>query len=248
MSSVHLAVAYDDETLYERAKALALQLQLPLDNQVLQRLLVSTDKLALHIAPFLPLYADFTIQTWQSRHDAGRQQGLVRAVKPKTGLKILDATAGWGRDAAVLASFGAEVVLLERNPVMAALLADALSRQDARSREVMKISLLQVDAIDYLAKLTSETAPDVIYLDPMHPLRKKDALVKGALQVLQQLIGPDPDVAALLAVARQKALSRVVVKWPKSLPALEEPTYSIQGKTVRFDIYSDTAQGHKVKF
>ena len=238
MSLTSLSIAYETPAAQPRAQALSAQLQLPIDNQAPNRLIVAPDKLMLQFEPFSPIYADFTIQTWQSRRDAGKQQGLVRAVKPSTGMKIIDATAGWGRDAAVLASFGAEVLMLERNPVMAALLADGLSRQDERSKAVLKISLVQANAIDYLAGLSPENCPDVIYLDPMHPQRQKEALVKRQLQVLQQLIGPDEDALSLLTVAKQKASQKVVVKWPQQLPPLEKPTRSVSGKTVRFDIYN----------
>jgi len=80
--------------------------------------------------------------------------------------------------------------------------------------------------------------PDVIYIDPMHPNRQKAALVKKDLQVLQQLIGADEDVLALIHLATTRALQKVVVKWPQQLPALLKPCTSITGKTVRFDIYT----------
>lgn len=237
MNLTDLAIAYDTPAQYARANALSEQLNLPINNQASRRLIVTADKLMLKIEPFLPMYADFTIQTWQARRDAGKQQGLVRAVRPGPGMKIIDATAGWGRDAAVLASFGAEVLLLERNPVMAALLADALARQDDRSKAVLRMRLLGVEAIDYLTALPAEDCPEIIYLDPMHPLRQKDALVKRELQALQQLIGPDSDISALLHAAKQKATRQVVMKWPQRLSALEIPNRTIDGKTVRFDIY-----------
>jgi len=72
----------------------------------------------------------------------------------------------------------------------------------------------------------------------MHPLRQKDALVKKELQVLQQLIGPDEDILLLLHRARKKVKRAVVMKWPQHLPSLEKPARSVNGKTVRFDIYS----------
>ena len=237
MTITDLAIAYETPDEYSRAKILAEQLHLPVHNEAPRRLIVAADKLMLKIEPFSPLFADFTIQTWQSRRDAGKQQGLVRAIKPCSGMKIIDATGGWGRDAAVLASFGAEVLLLERNPVMAALLADALARQDERSQSVLQIKLLCTDSIEYLSALPAADCPEIIYLDPMHPLRQKEALVKRELQVLQQLIGPDPDIALLLAVAKEKANRQVVMKWPQRLPVIDKPTRIIEGKTVQFALY-----------
>ncbi len=235
MMSKITAVGFDDEVLHEHAKALAEQLNLVVDNHVLPRLSVTADKLVLLLDHFSPLFVDFSRATWQKRHDAGKKQGLVRACKPAKGVRILDATAGWGRDAAVLASFGAEVLMLERQPMMAALLADGLSRIPACT---MALSLVGIDAKSYLQTLAAQDYPDVIYIDPMHPMRQKSALVKKDLQALQQLIGADHDAKELIQLALTRARQRVVVKWPQRLAPLLPPNQSISGKTVRFDIYT----------
>lgn len=232
-----IALGYETEALKEQAQVLAEQLQLKLDNQAKERLVVTVDKLVLQIQGFSPLYADFTSKTWQKRRDAGKKQGLVRACKPGPGVRIIDATAGWGRDAAILASFGAEVLMLERQPLMHALLADALQRQDEHSKEILKLKLYKLDAKTYLETLEPKDYPDVIYIDPMHPQRQKAALVKKEMQALQQLIGADEDALALLELAKTRALKRVVVKWPQHLMPILKPSSSLPGKTVRFDIY-----------
>lgn len=233
-----LAVAYEDEALLNEAQALATRLNLPVDNQATNQLIVTINNLLLKISPFSPLHADFNITTWQKRHDAGKKQGLIRACKPKQGLRIIDATAGWGRDAAVLASFGAAVLMIERSPVIAALLNDALFRRDLKSMQALNLSLINQDAIIYLEALVRADYPDVIYIDPMHPPRQKSALVKKDLQILQHLIGTDEDALALIELARQRVLQRVVVKWPQQVPPLLMPSASIQGSTIRFDIYT----------
>lgn len=233
-----LAIGYEGETLRLQAEALAARLHLPIDNSSLKRLVLTSNRLLLDIHPFLPLCTDFTSAFWQKRRDAGKKQGLVRACKPKSGLRIIDATAGWGRDAAVLASFGAEVLMLERNPVLAALLEDGLKHQDEHSKKVMRLHVLNQDAITWLSSLKAQDYPDVIYIDPMHPYRQKTALVKKDLQILQQLIGPDEDSLTLVNLARRCVLQKVVVKWPQNLPALIEPSACINGKTVRFDLYT----------
>ena len=89
----------------------------------------------------------------------------------------------------------------------------------------------------YLNSLSPEQYPDVIYIDPMHPMRTKSALVKKEMQALQQIIGPDVDALDLLECAIKSVKQRVVVKWPQKAPALRPPDRSIEGKTVRFDIY-----------
>ena len=78
------------------------------------------------------VYLDFVrgCSGYRTRRGGGRQQPLARAVGLRQGRspEVLDVTAGLGRDAFVLASLGCQVVLLERSPVIAALLFDALER------------------------------------------------------------------------------------------------------------------------
>lgn len=232
-----VVLAYEGMEQKAQAEALAERLGLPLDNQAMDRLLVTAAGLRLCIPPFLPMQAEFHSDYWQKRRSEGKKQGLVRACKPAPGLRIVDATAGWGRDAAVLASFGADVLMLERNPVMAALLDDALNRRDEASQAALRLSLVHADALFWLQSLLPEHYPDIIYLDPMHPARQKAALVKKDLQALQQMIGADEDALALIQLARKRVLKKVVVKWPQNVVALASPSSSIEGKTVRFDCY-----------
>ena len=191
------------------------------------------DVLALSLEVLSPLFVDFGSLVVKRRTQAGKKQGLLRACQPAPQVRIIDATAGWGRDAALLASFGAEVLMLERHPTMAALLADGLRRKPSS----LTLSLEPIDALPYLTALQPADYPDVIYIDPMHPTRQKSALVKKDMQVLQQLIGADNDALSLIARACERVKRRVVVKWPQRLPPLLKPSRCVAGKTVRFDVY-----------
>ena len=186
------AIGFESDELYDHANKISGQYHFALDNKSLPRLNVTADKLELLTNDFLPLFVDFNSLILQKRRDDGKKQGLIRACKPAKGIRILDATAGWGRDAALLASFGAEVLMLERQPMMAALLADGLNRLSSGSS--LKLSLVHADTKQYLQTLPELDYPDVIYIDPMHPERQKSALVKKDMQVLQHLIGADGDV------------------------------------------------------
>jgi 16S rRNA (guanine1516-N2)-methyltransferase len=123
---------------------------------------------------------------------------------------------------------------------MAALLADALSRatQNADIADIAaRMQIHNSNAIHFLTE--NNITADVIYMDPMYPTREKSALVKKDMQLLHQLAGADTDSAELLAIARQKAGKRVVVKRPKGAEFVGEqkPSVSIQSKNTRFDIY-----------
>lgn len=164
--------------------------------------------------------------------------GLRGAIRPS----ILDATAGLGRDAFVLAALGCEVTLLERQPVIAALLDDGLQRARQAGGEVAEIAarmqLLPVDAIVAMANW-SGPVPQVIHLDPMFPQRDKSALVKKEMRLFRPLAGDDSDAAALLAAALALASHRVAVKRPRKAPAIDGPVPSAQlkGQSSRYDIY-----------
>lgn len=163
--------------------------------------------------------------------------GIQPGVRPE----LLDATAGLGRDAFVLASLGCQVTLIERQPIIAALLADGLARA-ARYPEtapiIARMRLLSGDAIALMASW-NEAPPQVIHLDPMFPHRDKSALVKKEMRVFRPLVGEDDDAPKLLAAALQLATHRVVVKRARKAPCIEgpKPGYCLEGKSSRYDIY-----------
>jgi 16S rRNA (guanine1516-N2)-methyltransferase len=203
-------------------------------------------RLALKSPDFKPLFADFSWKSIEKRASSGKKEGVIRACRPAKGVTILDATAGWGRDASLLAFYGAKVLMLERHPMMHALLADALANRDSLSQEKMDLTLMLIDAHAYLNSLDPIDYPDVIYLDPMHPLREKSALVKKDLQLLQTLIGPDLDALSLLQLALSKAKQRVVVKWPSRQAPLIPTSTQILGQTIRFDLYPMNKRVHEI--
>ncbi|MGV3345240.1 16S rRNA (guanine(1516)-N(2))-methyltransferase RsmJ [Enterobacteriaceae bacterium LUAb1] len=177
------------------------------------------------------------------RFGGGRGEAVVKAIGVKGDYlpSVVDATAGLGRDAFVLAAVGCRVQMLERHPVVAALLDDGLIRgyQDPEIgcwlRE--RLSLLHASSLETLTLLTEK--PDVVYLDPMYPHKQKSALVKKEMRIFQALVGADTDADGLLLPARQIAHKRVVVKRPDYAPPLAEiaTLNHIPTKNHRFDIY-----------
>jgi len=102
-----------------------------------------------------------------------------------------------------------------------------------------RMHLVRSDAIEYLSRTLQADAPDVIYLDPMFPERRKSAAVKKEMQLFHQLIGTNMDAEQLFESALSGACERVVVKRPRTAPALahRSPSYSLEGKRNRYDIY-----------
>lgn len=178
------------------------------------------------------------------RFGGGRGQPLARAVGLKQGRtpSVLDMTAGLGRDAFVLASLGCEVEMIERSPVIHALLRDGLRRalQDPETAPIAaRMRLQRQDGLALTGNLTGPFQPQVVYLDPMYPHRRKSAQVKKEMRLFQQLVGEDADSAGLLAVARKLAGQRVVVKRPASAKPLAgcNPAFSISSPNTRYDVY-----------
>ncbi len=174
------------------------------------------------------------------RFGGGRGQALPRAVGLKNGKTpdVVDATAGLGRDAFLLASLGCRVTLIERSAKMHALLQDALARAAASDVGdiVARMTLLHGDARDLLPELS----PEVVLVDPMHPERKKSALVKKEMRIIREIVGVDSDAAELMQVALATARKRVVLKWPQKadpLAGIRAASHRIEGKSTRYDVF-----------
>ena len=251
-----------DGVRHQHAEQLAAQLQLPCqstDSVVLAdfplQLNVTVDGLSLGEtakgSPG-PVRVDFVAGklNYRRQHGGGFGEMVAKAVGVKASkpLSVLDCTAGLGRDAYILAALGCEVTLLERSPLVAAILADGLSRaeQEVEIADIIgRMHLQHTDAMSYLQAFDHAQGeqPDVVYLDPMFPERNKSAQVKKEMRLFHTLVGADSDATELLPLALQVARKRVVVKRPRLAPLLHPDIvchHSLQGKANRFDIYSPT--------
>lgn len=179
---------------------------------------------------------------YRFRSGASRKDALARAAGFAKGNipTIVDATAGLGRDAFLLATLGAQVTLLERSREVHDLLRDALARARAEGPElaavVERMTLMHGDARDLLRRLRADT----VIVDPMHPPRTNSAIVKQEMRLLRELVGTDPDALELMQAALAADCRRVVLKWPLRAPplqALRKPSHAITGKTVRYDVF-----------
>lgn len=199
-----------------------------------------------------PIIAEFTAGAVDHRRKfgGGKGQMIAKAVGIKSGVypQILDATAGLGKDSFVLASLGCSVTMIERSPIVQTLLADGLARAQLLGREqdvellqtINRMQLLTQDSRGYLESLPPDQFPDVIYLDPMFPERHKTADVKKEMAAFHQIVGKDEDADALLSLALAHVSYRVVVKRPRKAPLLnnQAPSYQLEGKSSRYDIYT----------
>ena len=106
-----------------------------------------------------PLRADLLALDIASGPGQSLRQPLAKAVGIRKGQPrphVLDATGGLGEDAWLLAAWGCTVVICERHPVVAALLADALRRAAAVKPVIARrIELITTDARQHLARLNT---------------------------------------------------------------------------------------------
>ncbi|MCP4414570.1 MAG: class I SAM-dependent methyltransferase, partial [Gammaproteobacteria bacterium] len=188
-----------DQQFTQRAKALAEQLSLPVietnesndyqfslffENGIL-KLLDNTDQGA------GPVWVDFTQgkSAYRQKHQGKGKLPISKACGIKHGNRpsIIDATAGLGQDAFVLAGLGCDVICIEQHPVVAVLLEDGLARgreSDQWTQEIVsRMTLLKGRAEKLLLTNTAE----VIYLDPMfpHQQNKKQAKVKKGMHLFR---------------------------------------------------------------
>ncbi|TDR23415.1 16S rRNA (guanine1516-N2)-methyltransferase [Marinicella litoralis] len=170
-----------------------------------------------------------------SRHIGGEH--LIKAcnIKSLDSCSILDATCGMGKDSFLLYKAGFKVTATEQNPVVHALLSDGLSRFNKQTDE-LGFKLMQGDSVAVM----SEQVFDVIYLDPMFPVKTKSAKTKKDMQLFQKLHHDAQDNAHdLLVSALQSKCQRVVIKRPIHAKPLisRKPTFQMIGKTCRFEAF-----------
>lgn len=198
---------------------------------------------------------------------AGRKSELLlQAAKVTSDSIVIDATAGFGHDSLILASTGAQVIMLEQQPLMALLLLVEQQRMSGLANWQKLMSRLQIinnDALSYFDSLNNVSAADqsklidVVYLDPMFPENSyqdsktgKGAKVGKHMQALHQLALPptaDEELQLLQsaqAVVRQNGRNtqvqgRVVVKRPQFAPLLahQPASESWHNEAIRFDGY-----------
>lgn len=198
-----------------------------------------------------PIRVDFMFgsNNHRRRFGGGNGQAIAKAVGVSGRFlpRVLDLTAGLGGDGFVLASLGCRVSLVERHPLICSLLRDGINRareegeSDPSIRDLMnRLDLIECDSLEILSDITIDQRPDVIYLDPMFPHRKKSAKVKKEMQAFQHIVGSDIDSDGLLERALEIARYRVVIKRPSVAKFLgdKKPTYSLDGKSTRFDIFA----------
>lgn len=183
---------------------------------------------------------DFLSGEFQQRlKTLSKSQPLFKALAIEKGERILDATAGLGKDALSFCHFGANVIAVEENTIVFSLLEDGLRRamiQPQFSKKFSgKIELVNASSLDYMKDMIEK--PHSIYLDPMYPVEEKSAKPKKEMAFLREILSETKNIEELLDMALKRALKRVVLKRPLGSENIGKPSHSFESKLVRFDMY-----------
>lgn len=170
-----------------------------------------------------------------------KNQALLKACnnKKQTLHRVLDLTAGWGKDSFILACHGQQVNMIEQNNLIAACLNYLVEIAGLEQPDdcYQRMEVFHRNSLQYLQQNPTINA-DCVYLDPMFPAHKSSAKPSKDLQLLQMLTD-NQDMELLFAKALECARHRVVVKRPLHAPTLNDikPDIVYREKTIRFDVY-----------
>lgn len=239
---MELSVCMGNGARREEAEALAAKVGAPLTDEPGEGLTLLIDSDGVSLSGFGMKYrGDF--EQMLPRITGGRlaHEMLAHIAKTKEkGLCAIDAAAGMGEDAFLLAACGYEVTLYEKNAVIAALLRDAMRR--ARKNETLvciieRMHLVEGDSTELMPQQFDKA--ELVYLDPMFPPRQKSGLINKKLQLIQKLERPCVDEKAMLDTAFAVCPRRIIIKRPLKGAYLAgvKPNYSVKGKAIRYDCF-----------
>lgn len=174
-----------------------------------------------------------------ARHPLFRALGCTsaRAEGP-----VIDATAGLGGDTWLMAARGFEVIAIERHPVLAGMLQEALDRAARSEPEIAsRIRVVEADSLTWLRSEAARHHPHAVLIDPMYPgSEERTAKPSKEMRMVRMLVGDDPDSGKLLEEARGCGVGRVLLKRPLHAPSgqgQDAPDWMIRAGRVRYDCW-----------
>ena len=225
----------------EAAEQLSRRLGVPIADSMGEELTLVFDGTGLSLVGYGMRYqGDFSRMLNRVIKGRLRHEMLVKITKTKTEHPTaVDAAAGMGEDSFLLAAAGYEVILFEQDAVIAALLRDALrrAREEDRLREIVgRMRLTEGNSIALMPRLG--ITPEIVYLDPMFPPRKKSGLIQKKLQLIQKLEQPCANERELYDAAAALSPKKIIIKRPLNgaLLADKKPSYTVKGKAIRYDV------------
>lgn len=175
----------------------------------------------------------FTTSDFSKLRPLVASQPMAKALGRDKKMKVLDCTAGWGLDSALMAKSGFQVLAFEQNKLLYEVLKEELKHNTS-----LPLEFRHGDSFEYLRTVSENERPDIVFIDPMFEAKAKSAKSEKSIQILQQLVEPSPLTEERLSLAIEKAKHRVVVKQNKRAPAFNvRPSQTFEGQSTRFDVY-----------
>lgn len=236
-----LVVCRGDGVSAAAAIALAEKLNVPLSESYGEDMTLLLDTTGLSLVGYgLKYQGDFEGMVRRITQGRLQHEMLVHVSKTKkANPTAIDATAGMGEDAFLLAAGGYHVTMYERNPVIAALLKDAMER--AKKNDLLKAVIDRMELVegDSIQSIPSMGKVDLVYLDPMFPARQKSGKINKKLQLIQRLEQPCVDEVALINAAKAVKPQKIIIKRPLKGAYLANlsPSYTTKGKAIRYDCF-----------
>jgi 16S rRNA (guanine1516-N2)-methyltransferase len=191
------------------------------------------------------ILVDFELLSQKFKMMPLSQQPLLKVVgSVKEFPRVLDTTAGYCKDAFLLAMKGHQVLALEQNLLIYELVQNGIQRAAGKISSLSRLQHEPANSFERLEQMDQGDF-DVIYVDPMYPQRDTSALPKKEIQLLRALLKTqeksfedvDKETAEFIQLAVTKAGKKVILKRPLWAPTLMKPVGTLKGKLSRFDIY-----------
>ena len=172
----------------------------------------------------------------RSQHESNLKKALGKSNAP---LNIFDATPGFLSDAMIFLSLGHKVYAVEQSEIIYSLVKDAIRRA---STELVFLKNLEFSCGNSLEKYSElESLPDVIYLDPMYPILKKNQKKSSHIETITFILKEERiecNNEGLIEGFFKKKYQKIILKRPlKFKKKYSNINYQVKGSTTRFDIY-----------
>jgi len=158
--------------------------------------------------------------------------------KKNKNLIIFDGTAGFLSDTLIFLALGHKVIACEQSKVLFLLLSDAINRAKIKLNFLDNLNLIHGDALDIYKKTQNI---DVIYLDPMYPIKKKNALRSGNISDIKSILmleNIENFEDQVFFDFKKNKFKKIVLKRPIKSKIIDDGlNYQIKGKSTRFDVY-----------
>lgn len=160
-------------------------------------------------------------------------QPLAKALGIKKGRprpKVLDATAGTLKDSMLILAMGCDVLACERNPIVQALILNALKFVEFEAR----FEFIPKGTLD----LISERGDfDVAYYDPMYEQKNEKAAPRKEMRIFREVVQVDSDIVQVGSALRATGKRLVIKRSSKAAPLIGAPEVSFGKKSTIYDVY-----------